>query len=217
MGFPRQGYWSGLPFPPPGDHPNPGLPNLLHCRHIFFFLLLTHQRKFREAICSRSLCYHVMSGDGFCHLLHKHLIFLQVWCCICFSFPLVSHALHEQPQSEPKGMSHGWCSYGCVMQFWPRRQTFFCPFHRISDGTKLCSWPQGQLLSFFCTQEHPGRGCVFLIMCFNVYLPSVVSVAAYQSPNFVTCNNKHLLSHTVSEFQAPRKGLADGLGSGFLI
>ena len=23
MGFPRQEYWSGLPFPPPGDLPNP--------------------------------------------------------------------------------------------------------------------------------------------------------------------------------------------------
>ena len=25
MGFPRKEYWSGLPFPPPGDHPNPGV------------------------------------------------------------------------------------------------------------------------------------------------------------------------------------------------
>ena len=25
MGFPRQEYWSGLPFPPPGDLPNPRL------------------------------------------------------------------------------------------------------------------------------------------------------------------------------------------------
>ena len=25
MGFPRQKYWSGLPFPPPGDLPNPGI------------------------------------------------------------------------------------------------------------------------------------------------------------------------------------------------
>ena len=25
MGFPRQGYWSGLPFPCPGNHPNPGI------------------------------------------------------------------------------------------------------------------------------------------------------------------------------------------------
>ena len=25
IGFPRQGYWSGLPCPPPGDLPNPGI------------------------------------------------------------------------------------------------------------------------------------------------------------------------------------------------
>ena len=25
MGFPRQAYWSGLPFPPPGYLPNPGI------------------------------------------------------------------------------------------------------------------------------------------------------------------------------------------------
>ena len=25
MKFPRQGYWSGLPFPSPGDLPNPGM------------------------------------------------------------------------------------------------------------------------------------------------------------------------------------------------
>ena len=25
MGFPRQEYWSGLPFPSPGDRPNPGI------------------------------------------------------------------------------------------------------------------------------------------------------------------------------------------------
>ena len=25
LGFSRQGYWSGLPFPSPGDHPDPGI------------------------------------------------------------------------------------------------------------------------------------------------------------------------------------------------
>ena len=25
MGFPRQGHWSGLPFPSPGDFPDPGI------------------------------------------------------------------------------------------------------------------------------------------------------------------------------------------------
>ena len=28
MGFFRQEYWSGLPFPPPGDFPNPGIESL---------------------------------------------------------------------------------------------------------------------------------------------------------------------------------------------
>ena len=31
LGFPRQEYWSGLPFPSPGDLPNPGSPNLGSC------------------------------------------------------------------------------------------------------------------------------------------------------------------------------------------
>ena len=34
MGFSRQEYWSGLPFPPPGDLPDPGLnPYLLYLLH----------------------------------------------------------------------------------------------------------------------------------------------------------------------------------------
>ena len=35
----RQGYWSGLPFPSPGDLPNPGIePSFLHCRQILYQL-----------------------------------------------------------------------------------------------------------------------------------------------------------------------------------
>ena len=40
-GFFRQEYWSGLPFPPPGDLPNPGIKHLLcllHCRQILYLL-----------------------------------------------------------------------------------------------------------------------------------------------------------------------------------
>ena len=37
MGFPGQQYWSGLPFPSPGDLPNPGIePEFLHCRQILY-------------------------------------------------------------------------------------------------------------------------------------------------------------------------------------
>ena len=39
MGLSRQEYWSGLPFPSPGDLPDPGInPSLLHCRQILYQL-----------------------------------------------------------------------------------------------------------------------------------------------------------------------------------
>ena len=43
MGFSRQEYWSGLPFPTPEDLPDQGSNlDLLHCRQILY--LLSHQR-----------------------------------------------------------------------------------------------------------------------------------------------------------------------------
>ena len=39
MGFSRQEYWSGLPFPSPGDFPDPGIElGLLHYRQILYRL-----------------------------------------------------------------------------------------------------------------------------------------------------------------------------------
>ena len=47
MGFSRQEYWSGLPFPPPGDLPDPGVKTCVSCirRQILY-----HQAT-REALC----------------------------------------------------------------------------------------------------------------------------------------------------------------------
>jgi len=42
MGFSRQEYWSGLPFPSPGDLPDPAVePGSLHCRQALY--RLSHQ------------------------------------------------------------------------------------------------------------------------------------------------------------------------------
>ena len=42
MGFSRQEYWSGLPFPSPGNLPDPGMePGLPHCRQMLYHL--SHQ------------------------------------------------------------------------------------------------------------------------------------------------------------------------------
>ena len=43
MEFSRHEYWSGLPFPSPGDLPDPGIkPGLLHCRQILYHLSYSH-------------------------------------------------------------------------------------------------------------------------------------------------------------------------------
>ena len=47
MGFPRQEYWSGLPFPPPGTHTH------THT-HIFFFIffsMVLYPRILNTALC----------------------------------------------------------------------------------------------------------------------------------------------------------------------
>ena len=53
MEFSRQEYWSGLPFTPPGDLPNPGIePGLLHCRQTLY--CLSHQESIRTYITYKS-------------------------------------------------------------------------------------------------------------------------------------------------------------------
>ena len=64
MGFPRQHYWSGLPFPPPGNLPNRGinlhLLCLLHCRWIRY--LMSHP--WNPSIVHKTVkSWAVMKGD----------------------------------------------------------------------------------------------------------------------------------------------------------
>ena len=51
MGFSRREYWSGLPFPSPGDLPNPGTePGSPHCRQML--CRLSHQGSCGKTKCS---------------------------------------------------------------------------------------------------------------------------------------------------------------------
>ena len=55
VGFPRQEYWSGLPFPPPADFPNPGIePGLPYCWRILY------QLSHREACMNLNRIYFKM-------------------------------------------------------------------------------------------------------------------------------------------------------------
>ena len=61
MGFSRQEYWSGLPFPSPGDLPNPGSNlGLPHCRQML--KCLSHQGSTKT--CMAQLSQMVMTGSG---------------------------------------------------------------------------------------------------------------------------------------------------------
>ena len=79
MGFPRQECWTGLPFPSPGDHPDPGIEHvspvfpalqayylpaeplgkhIYACMHVYMPLYLQGQR-FLEPVC---IFYIKLSG-----------------------------------------------------------------------------------------------------------------------------------------------------------
>ena len=68
MGFSGQEYWSGLPFPSPGDHPGQRLnPSLLHCRQILY--CLSHQGslhplfQFCSSPLSKSSAHQLLQGS----------------------------------------------------------------------------------------------------------------------------------------------------------
>ena len=56
MGFFRQEYCSGLPCPPPGDLPNPGIEprSLPHCRQILYHL--SHQGSPKDPVPRKNTC-----------------------------------------------------------------------------------------------------------------------------------------------------------------
>ena len=71
MGFSRQVYWSGLPYPPLGDLPDPHLLWLLHYRQILY--RLSHRGKppvfhcyFVQLVSSFSFCHEEIDTQKHC-------------------------------------------------------------------------------------------------------------------------------------------------------
>ena len=99
MGFPRQDYWSGLPFPSPGDLPNPGIKPASPALASTESLLLSHQehpiihvtdntwrnRDVKEwhivpqQICSRARVWTWPSVLSICTLEHFICSFSNLW------------------------------------------------------------------------------------------------------------------------------------------
>ena len=95
MEFSRQQSWSGLPFPSPGDLPDPGIkPRFLHCRQIVYHL--THQWSpvgYKEAwiplLHHKCLSYFVLRSviDSYI-LFYFPLNFIILLCLWVFSWYL---------------------------------------------------------------------------------------------------------------------------------
>ena len=124
MRFPRQEYWSGLPFPPPGDLPNPGIePMSLMSPALagefftkgnnneYYSIFAISAKRFYSFFLSLFLCLseHVSVDEGFapmfeCHPLHLScpcLSFLVVCLFLLFSlgFPLFTYQHSTSPTS----------------------------------------------------------------------------------------------------------------------
>ena len=77
MEFPRQEYWSGLPFPSPGDIPDPGIKSRSPSLTGEFFTVLSQQR---SPINSEVVVkYYHMSGRGLSSKEDKNKEAMQNW------------------------------------------------------------------------------------------------------------------------------------------
>ena len=86
MGFPRQEYWSGLPFPPSGDLPHPWSNlGLLHCRQIL--CCLSYQRFQLQNFVLKHLIpdFRIISvceaSSYLKHLFLLHWLYQSLWLC----------------------------------------------------------------------------------------------------------------------------------------
>ena len=85
MGFSRQEYWSGLPFPSPGDLPHPGIDQgFLHYRQILYQMSyegssILQSSKFNNTICIEWDCIPSLSYISLNpNLMHRPQAWIQV-------------------------------------------------------------------------------------------------------------------------------------------
>ena len=135
MGFSRQEYWSGLPCPPPGDLPDPGieLTSYVSCigRLVLYFTILywfCHTSTWIRHGCTRvpnpeppshlpphtiPLGHPSAPAPSFLHQTWTGDSFL-IWYYTCFNAILPNHPLLPLPQS-PKDCSIHLCLFCCLV------------------------------------------------------------------------------------------------------
>ena len=93
MGFSRQEFWSGLPWPPPGNLPNPEIePRSPTCRWILY-VWSTREAHF-------ALGYRIVSGEQ-CICIHMHIS--HTHACI--------HSPHKPPSPHLHAATKHWAEF----------------------------------------------------------------------------------------------------------
>ena len=100
MGFSRQEYWSGLPFSPPGDVPDPGIkPASLAIAgrsfttesHGKFLLTVTINSRINPKVLMRQLCPSITDWDfGFSLIIYNFPILLFTNCFLSSHLNLIT-------------------------------------------------------------------------------------------------------------------------------
>ena len=105
MGFSRQEYWSGLPCPPPGDLPDPGMEPHVSCASCIGKRILYHWHHLASP--------HSTAGDFFLFVLLSQGPFMS------FPGPVTLCALSS--------LKYSWCSLLAIIQvlvlLWIRNST----------------------------------------------------------------------------------------------
>ena len=98
-GFPRQEYWSGLPFPPPGDPPNQGSnPGLSHCGQTLYHL--SHQG---SSLMAQTVKHLSTMQEAWVQSLGGKIIWRRKWQSIPVLLPGKSHGCKRVVGYSPWG------------------------------------------------------------------------------------------------------------------
>ena len=138
MGFPRQEYWSGLPFPSSGDLPNPGIKANYFCWKVFW-LWFWHFWVACFSTCGECYCLVVIKASPpflLCHNPSRGL----VCCCGPCCFPVAGSLCSKYWMNERKENLNSPSHHSLDSRFPCRPSSslpsfcLFCLFHRWSPG-----------------------------------------------------------------------------------